>query len=41
VKIYASGNDLFCFDKLPVSDPEGYGTAQLFRSIVAGVRLTF
>ena len=41
VKIYASGNDLFCFDKLAVSDPEAYGTAQLFRSIVAGVRLTF
>ena len=41
VKIYASGNDLFSFDKLPVSDPEAYGTAQLFRSIVAGVRLTF
>ncbi|MBO6237936.1 MAG: SusC/RagA family TonB-linked outer membrane protein [Bacteroidales bacterium] len=41
VKVYASGNDLFSFDKLPVSDPEAYGTAQLFRSIVAGVSLTF
>lgn len=41
VKIYACGNDLFSFDKMAVSDPEAYGTAQLFRSIVAGVRLTF
>ena len=41
IKIYVSGNDLFCWDKLPVSDAEAYGTAQLFRSIVAGVRLTF
>ena len=41
VKIYASGNDLFSFDKMAVDDPEAYGTAQLFRSIVAGVRLTF
>ena len=41
VKVYASGNDLFSFDKMAVDDPEAYGTAQLFRSIVAGVRLTF
>ena len=41
VKIYASGNDLFSFDKMAVDDPEAYGTAQLFRSIVAGVKLTF
>ena len=40
-KIYARGNDLFSFDHLAVSDPEAYGTAQLFRSIVAGVSLTF
>lgn len=41
VKIYASGNDLFSFDNFAVDDPEAYGTAQLFRSIVAGVKLTF
>ena len=41
VKVYASGNDLFSFDKFDVDDPEAYGTAQLFRSIVAGVKLTF
>ena len=41
VKVYASGNDLFSFDKMAVDDPEAYGTAQLFRSIVAGVKLTF
>ena len=33
--------DLFSFDKMAVDDPEAYGTAQLFRSIVAGVKLTF
>ena len=41
VKVYASGNDLFSFNKMAVDDPEAYGTAQLFRSIVAGVKLTF
>ena len=41
VKLYVSGNDLFSFDKMAVDDPEAYGTAQLFRSLVAGVRLTF
>ena len=40
-KLYVRGNDLFCIDKLDVSDPEAYGTAQLFRSVVAGVSLTF
>ena len=28
-------------NKMAVDDPEAYGTAQLFRSIVAGVKLTF
>ncbi len=40
-KLYVRGNDLFCIDKLDVSDPEAYGTAQLYRSVVAGVSLTF
>ena len=40
-RIYVRGNDLFSIDHMAVSDPEAYGTAQLFRSIVAGVSLTF
>ena len=40
VKVYARGNDLFSFNNFAVDDPEAYGTAQLFRSIVAGVSLT-
>jgi len=40
-KFYVQGNDLMCLDFLPVSDPEAYGTDQLFRSIVLGLRLTF
>ena len=40
-RIYVRGNDLLSFDHMAVSDPEAYGTAQTFRSIVAGVTLTF
>lgn len=40
-RIYVRGNDLLSFDRLAVSDPEAYGTSQLFRSVVAGVTLTF
>ena len=40
-KCYVSGNDLFSFDKMAVDDPEAYGTAKLFRSVVLGVSLTF
>ena len=40
-KVYVRGNDLFSFDKMAVSDPEAYGVSQLYRSVVAGVSLTF
>ena len=40
-KVYCRGNDLFSFDSMAVDDPEAYGTSQLFRSIVAGISLTF
>lgn len=40
-KFYVQGNDLFCIDAMPVSDAEAYGTKQLFRSVVLGVRLIF
>lgn len=41
-KIYVRGVDLFCFDKLEVSDPESYGaTNPLTRSIVAGLTIGF
>lgn len=40
-KFYVRGNDLFCLDHLDVSDPEAYGTGQLFRSVVLGLSLTF
>ena len=40
-KVYCRGNDLFSFDSMAVDDPEAYGTAQLSRSIVAGISLTF
>lgn len=40
-KLYVRGNDLFSFDKMDVSDPEAYGTDQLYRSVVAGISLTF
>ena len=40
-KFYVRGNDLFCIDHLDVSDPEAYGTDQLFRSVVLGLSLTF
>ena len=41
VKFYVQGNDLFCLDNLPVSDAEAFGTDQLYRSVVLGLRLTF
>ena len=40
-KFYVQGNDLFSLDKFDICDPEAYGTSQLFRSIVLGLRLTF
>lgn len=40
-KFYVSGNDLFSLDHMDVSDPEAYGTDQLFRSVVLGVSLSF
>lgn len=40
-KFYVRGNDLLSFDKMAVSDPECYGTSQLFRSLVLGLSLTF
>lgn len=40
-KFYVRGNDLFCLDHLDVSDPEAYGTAQRFSSVVLGLSLTF
>lgn len=40
-KLYVQGNDLFCLDNLPVSDAEAFGTDQLYRSVVLGLRLTF
>ncbi len=40
-KFYVQGNDLFSLDCLDVSDPEAYGTAQLYRSVVLGLRFTF
>lgn len=40
-KFYVQGNDLFCLDNLPVSDAEAFGTDQLYRSVVLGLRLTF
>lgn len=41
-KIYVRGVDLFCFDKLEVSDPESYGaTNPLTRSVVAGLTIGF
>ena len=40
-KFYVRGNDLFSFDHMAVSDPECYGTDQLFRSVVLGLSLTF
>lgn len=40
-KLYVRGNDLFSLDHMDVSDPEVYGTNQLYRSVVMGVSLTF
>ena len=40
-KFYVQGNDLFSFDKFEICDPEAYGTSQLYRSIVLGLRLRF
>lgn len=40
-KLYVSGQDLFCWDKMPVSDAEAYGTGQLFSSVVLGLRMSF
>ena len=40
-KFYVRGNDLFSLDKMAVSDPECYGTDQLYRSLVLGLSLTF
>lgn len=40
-KFYVRGHDLLSFDKLDVSDAEAYGTAQLYKSVVLGLSLTF
>ena len=41
-KLYLRGTDLFCFDKIDITDPEIYGaTNPVNKSIVAGLAITF
>ena len=40
-KLYVSGQDLFCWDKMSISDAEAFGTGQLFSSVVLGLRMSF